>query len=335
MNSFPKRQGGVALITILLVVVIGTVLGVSMITEQKFAIARAQASFNQTIARQYAYGGEELARQILHQDFSDAPEIDHMKENWAQEVSKFEFDEGEVLFHIEDLQGKFNLNTLAVKGQAGQLAKQRFNILLSENGLDNALTDRIIDWIDPDDTVSALGAENYDYLGLERPYRSAGVMMSDVSELRLILELSDEQYEILAPLVTTLSDPQSAINVNTASPGVMVALAPGLGLDEATSLVSARDEDQAYTSLGEFTGDPGLGDSANSVKVQGLSVQSNFFQVNIRARYQDRFVNLVSIIQRDNVDGSMRVIYRNQSKRVILDVEADDTEGTSEQGSES
>ena len=222
-----------------------------------------------------------------------------------------------------------------MKGQAGQLAKQRFNILLSENGLDNALTDRIIDWIDPDDTVNALGAENYDYLGLERPYRSAGVMMSDVSELRLILELSDKQFKILAPLVTTLSDPQSAINVNTASPGVMVALAPGLGLDEATSLVSARDEDQAYTSLGEFTGDPGLGDSANSVKVQGLSVQSNFFQVNIRARYQDRFVNLVSIIQRDNVDGSMRVIYRNQSKRVILDVEADDTEGTSEQGSES
>jgi len=312
-------QGGVALITILLVVVIATVLGVSMVTEQKFAINRAQTSFGQTVARQYALGGEELARQILHQDATDAPEIDHLGENWALEVSKFEFEDGEVIFHIQDLQGKFNLNSLVQGGTGGQIAKQRLISLLAELTLDRSYADRIVDWIDRNDAVSPLGAESYDYLGLERPYRSADELMADITELRLILEFEKEQYQALSPFVTSLMNPATNINVNTISAQMMVALAPGLSLDVAESIVSNRNDGNPYESIADFTGDAALGDGANSVKVQGLSVQSNFFQVSIRARYQDRFANLTSIIQRDPVDGSMQVIYRNQSKRVVIE----------------
>lgn len=315
----PANQSGVALITILLVVVIATVLGVSMVTEQKFAISRAQTSFGQIVARQYAFGGEELARQILHQDIIDAPEIDHLGENWALEVSKFEFEDGEVIFHIEDLQAKFNLNSLVLGETGGQVIRQRFIALLSELSLDRSYADRIIDWIDRNETVSPLGAESYDYLGLERPYRSADELMVDTSELRLILEMEQEQYQALLPYVTTLMNPATSINVNTISAQMMVALAPGLSLDAAESIVSNRNDGNPYESISDFTGDPALGEGANTIKVQGLSVQSNFYQVNIRARYQDRFANLTSIIQRDPVDGSMQVIYRNQSKRVVIE----------------
>lgn len=313
-----RAQSGVALITILLVVVIATVLGVSMITEQKFAINRAQSSFNQTIARQYTLGGEELARQILHQDFTDAPEIDHLSESWAQGVSQFEFDGGEVIFQIVDLQSKFNLNSLVLPGLLGNLAKDRFKILLSEQGLDSSFVDRIVDWVDDNEAVSPLGAESYEYLGLERPYRTSDQLMSDVSELRLILELEKSQFDLISPFVTTLLDPKVSININTATPEILLILSPGLSLDEASSLAINRDSDNPYNTLTDFTGDPALGDSANSVKVQGLSVQSNFFQVNIRARYQDRYANLTSIIQRDSVGGRMRVVYRDQGRKVVL-----------------
>lgn len=325
-----KTQSGVALITILLVVVIATVLGVSMITEQNFAINRAQSSFNQTIARQYTLGGEELARQVLHQDFTEAPEIDHLGEDWSQGVSQFEFEGGEVVFQIEDLQSKFNLNSLVLSGQPGLLARQRFKILLSVQGIDHSFVDRIVDWLDDDDSVSPLGAESYEYLGLERPYRTSDQLMSDVSELRLILELEKTQFDAISPFVSTLLDPSVSFNINTVMPEILLTLTPGLSLDEAASIVSNRDSGNPYATLADFTGDPSLGDSANSVKVQGLSVQSNFFQVNIRARYQDRYANLTSILQRDAVDGSMRVVYRDQSRKVVLNFEdaEDNNEGT-------
>jgi len=325
------HQNGVALITILLVVVIATVLGVSMVTEQKFAINRAQTTFGQTVARQYSLGGEELARQILHQDFVDSPDTDHLGENWALEVSKFEFEDGEVIFHIEDLQAKFNLNSLIQNGAGGQITRQRFITLLNELALDRSFADRIIDWIDLNETVSPLGAESYDYLGLERPYRSADKLMVDSSELRLILELQKEQYQALSPFVTSLMNPATSINVNTITPQMMVVLAPGLSLDIAESIVSNRNDGNPYGSVADFTGDPALGEGANTIKVQGLSVQSNFFQVNIRARYQDRFANLTSIIQRDPVDGSMQVIYRNQSKRVVIEIPNSSSQSTSSQ----
>jgi len=326
------HQSGVALITILLVVVIATVLGVSMVTEQKFAINRAQTTFGQTVARQYALGGEELARQILHQDFVDSPDTDHLGENWALEVSKFEFEDGEVIFHIEDLQAKFNLNSLIQNGAGGQIAQQRFIALLSDLALDRSFADRIIDWIDLNETVSPLGAESYDYLGLERPYRSADKLMVDSSELRLIFELEKEQYQALLPFVTSLMNPATNININTITPQMMVVLAPGLSLDIAESIVSNRNDGNPYESVAGFTGDAALGAGANTIKVQGLSVQSIFFQVNIRARYQDRFANLTSILQRDPVDGSMQVIYRNQSKRVVIEIPNSSSQSTSPQG---
>ncbi|MFT5209700.1 MAG: general secretion pathway protein K [Flavobacterium sp.] len=329
-EMMPKTQSGVALITILLVVVIATVLGVSMITEQNFAINRAQSSFNQTIARQYTLGGEELARQILHQDFIDAPQIDHLGEGWSQGVSQFEFEEGEVVFQIEDVQSKFNLNSLVLPGQPGLLAQERFKLLLSEQGMDHSFVDRIKDWLDENDSVSPLGAESYEYLGLERPYRTGDQLMSDVTELRLILEFENPQFNAISPFVSTLLDPSVSFNINTVMPKILLILAPGLSLAEAETIVSNRDSGNPYTTLADFTGDPALSGSANSVKVQGLGVQSNFFQVNIRARYQDRYANLTSILQRDAVDGSMRVVYRDQSRKVVLNFEETNIDSTND-----
>ena len=63
------RQAGVALVSVLLVVAIGTVLAVSMIQEQYASIQISRGYLSRTQANQYALGGEELARQILYADF--------------------------------------------------------------------------------------------------------------------------------------------------------------------------------------------------------------------------------------------------------------------------
>jgi general secretion pathway protein K len=312
-----KNQQGVALITILLVVVIATVLGVSMTTDQHFAINRARTFFDQGIVHQYALGGEELARQILHQDFVDEPLVDHKGENWAATDLRFDFDQGEVEVLIEDLQSRINLNSLAENSTNPQLAKQSMISLLAEQGLDASYADRIIDWIDLNNSVSSLGAEDYDYLGLERPYRTANTLMVDLSELRLILEMDQEKFDQLSPYVTTIADPNMFININTVSPQVLVAIAPGLSISAAESVISERDANGGFQSLDELTDNPSLGaDAAKNINTAALSVQSNFFQVSVRARFQDRYGFLTSIVQRDPADGTLRVIYRDQGKKV-------------------
>jgi len=325
--NFRRQQQGVALITIMLVVVIATVLGVSMSTDQHFAVSRARTFFDQGIVRQYALGGEELARQILHQDFVEAPETDHLDENWAGKDLRFDFEQGEIELVIEDLQSRLNLNSIAIQGKGRRLAKDRLTSLFAEQGLDEVYVDRILDWVDQNNSVSALGAEDYEYLGLERPYRTANGPMADLSELRLILEMDAEKFAQIAPFVAAIADPNTKININTASPQVIQAIAPGLSLSAAESIVAGRNSNGPFLSLNDFTDDESLGLSARDIVIDGLSVQSSFFQVSIRARFQDRFGYLTSIIQRDLTDGTMRVIYRDQGKKVqpFITEEQDET----------
>ena len=323
--QFQKHAQGVALITILLVVVIATVLGVSMTTDQHFAINRARTFFDQSIVRQYALGGEELARQILHKDFIDSPETDHQAENWAAVDMRFEFEQGEIELLIEDLQGRINLNTLLLEGENRRVTKDRVTALFAEQGLDAAYVDRVLDWIDQDNGVSSLGAEDYEYLGLERPYRAANQMMLDISELRLILEMDAETFGKIAPYVAVIPDSRTSVNVNTAAPAVLQAIAPGLSLAGAETIVAGREANGPYNSADEFAADSSLTkEVAQGITLGGLSVQSSFFQVSVRARFQDRFGYLTSIIQRDQTDGTMRVIYRDQGKKIKPFIAAED-----------
>lgn len=313
----PRQSQGVALITILLIVVIATVLGVSMTSDQHFAITRAQTFFDQSVVRQYALGGEELARQILHKDFVDEPEADHLGEPWAAQDLMFDFEEGQIELKIEDLQGRINLNSLLVEGEEARATKSRMTTLFTEQGLDPVYVDRIQDWVDENNGISGFGAEDFEYLGLERPYRTANQPMLDVTELRLILDMEDELYQQVAPYVTALPDIHAEINLNTAPPQVLQAAAPGLGLPSAEGIAADRDSGLPFNTVEDFFANQNQNEtSANNRNLTGLSVQSSFFQVSVRARYQDRFGYLTSIIQRDRTDGTLRVIYRDHGKKI-------------------
>ncbi len=324
----PERVSGVALITILLIVVIATVLGVAMTTNQHFAINRAQTFSDQAMVRQYALGGEELARQLLHQDFIDNPETDHLGEAWAANDLRFEFEEGEIELKIEDLQGRINVNSLLMEDT--RTAKSRMTAMFSEQGVDPVFVDRIQDWVDDNSSVDGFGAEDFDYLGLERPYRAANQKMLDTSELRLILEMEEELYQQVMPYLSALPDVNAEINVNTAPPRVLIAAAPGLSLASAEGIAANRDTVGPYNTVEEFFADDNQNEASANRNLNGLSVQSSFFQVSVRARVQDRFGYLTSVIQRDRTDGTLRVIYRDLSKKIqpfIVDAEVSNQDG--------
>lgn len=316
MNSISRPQTGVALITVMLVVSISSVLAVTMVTRQNLAIHQTLNAMDQNQAYQYALGGEEIARQILHADFASEDKIDFLAEDWAQEIEPFEYAEGEVEIRITDLQGLFNLNSLSVREQMGQVNKKRFLALLSVLALDQMMLDRITDWFDEDQAPRQLGAEDYAYLVLDPPYRTASNPMVDVSELRLLLDITEEDYQRLVPYVCVLPDPNSMINVNTASGPILQSLATGLTADKVAELIDFRDYDEGFDDIDEFLRQANV-TGVGGIDTKGLATESQFFQVQIRARYNQRLSFLTSVIQRDSVTGNMQVISRDLSRTFV------------------
>lgn len=323
MKIASNRQHGVALVTVLLVVAIATVLGVSMAKDQHRLVMQARNQFDLTQARQYALGGEELARQILHEDFIGEPGVDHLLDPWAAPDLFFEFDDGEVSLQIIDLQSRLNVNALA--GDQPEVALERMRRLVAQLGLDASVVDRVRDWIDADLSAQPLGAEDYEYLGLEQPYRTPGQFMADLSELRLLYEMDPTTFELLQGYLASLPVNRVPVNINTAPAEVLASLGEGMSPEVIQPLIEFRDEGNPWETVERFLQEEAI---PPGTPPAGLGVQSAFFEVRVRARYQDRFAYLTSVIQRDLTTGRMLVIYRNTGRKILLPVDGTQVEPT-------
>ena len=314
MNKTKNMQSGVALISVLLLVVIVSVLSISMTRNQNFAIHQVRNGYDFSQTNLYTLGGEELARLILWQDHQESEGLDHLNEVWAEKDLYFEFENGEVTINIIDLQGRLNINSLVLEGDFGREARRRFSRLLLDSGLDAMYLDRLIDWMDDDGAARTLGAEDYDYLGLATPYRTSGQPFVDVTELNLILGMDSSSFEQLRNSLSALPHLNTPVNVNTSELSVLNTILP-IPLGEVdNSIERAQDTRRPYNSVDEFLqASPA---SRRAIATTGLSVQSNFFEVQIRANYRDRLGYLTSVLQRGN-DGSIRVISRNHSRKVF------------------
>ena len=312
MNLMNVKQSGVALVTVLLVVAIATVMAVSMVQEQQGSIHITRGFLSRGQAGQYALGGEELARQILQEDHAEGENRDYLTETWANPELHFQFEEGEVNLQITDLHGLFNVNSLSSENRLVGIARQRLVSLLSAAGVDPLLADKIQDWIDADTSARPAGAEDFDYLVYDPPYRAGNGMVEDISELGL-LGFKPEVLAQVIPFFTALPNAGTLVNINTASPYILQAVIPELSFDAANGLVERREQQEAgfetveaFLQLSELAGLRVVND--------GLGVQSSFFEVRTIARYQERFSYLTSILHRNPLDGSIQVISRDFSK---------------------
>jgi len=339
-----KAQRGVALITVLLVVAIVTVVCAGMIARQQLSI---RGTANQAQARQawhYGLGGEALAQSILRRDLrapspssgtgvdngtdngngTGQPAVDHLLEPWALPQPAYDLDEGqgEVQIRIEDLAGRFNLNSLVQEQQHNEAALAQFRRLLLRLQITEPYAERLLDWLDSDQQPSGeLGAEDNAYLLLDPPYRTAGSRMEDLSELRLLLDMRDEDFQRLAPYVTALPA-DTPLNVNTASAMVLSSLADSLSLSAAEALVQVRQAG-GFRDVASFTAQPALG----GVQLEGirLAVASQYFQATSEVRLADRRMALVSRLRREE-NGDVRVLQRNLGQPPRLPRQTNDGE---------
>jgi len=263
-----RNERGIALLVTLLVLVLVVALAYEIFRLGARAAQTGAYGRDSIRCALLAEGGIGAARVALRQDARDNS-YDTLDEIWSRPAPPIDLGDGTARVTIEDEERKINLNRLVLpNGNAPD--EQRlavFRRLLETLGLDSAVADAVVDWLDNDDTPRVGGAESAYYLGLPYPYRAKNDLFDTVGELRLVRGVTPKVFEKLRPYVTVLSS--GKVNLNTAPKEVLMSLSAGADaadagpIDGATAdaivayrkdrpFSSARDIGKVSTSLGNL-----------------------------------------------------------------------------------
>jgi general secretion pathway protein K len=236
-----RRQRGVALIIALILVALATVLATKLSFDSWIERRRSVGMLATEQALHFGMGAEALAADVLTQTNSTAGQQVTLAQAWAQPsqplpITPQNDPEGEPIGTLqgglEDMQGRFNLNTLGAFGADGKPDPQplaQFQRLLQSVGLEEKWAAIARDWIDADDIPgSPDGAEDAIYTSQTPPYRTGNWPMMSTSELMDMPGFGIDRFRKIAPFVTALPDAKTKINICTASAPVLESLANDL-----------------------------------------------------------------------------------------------------------
>ena len=305
-RSIPHARpvSGVALVSVLLVVALASAFASQMISRQALTVAHARQVFDGAQAREYAFGAEAYARQLLFEDWSADNTVDTLLEAWSLPTEPFEIEGGRIELAIADLERRFNLNAVTSPRNL-----QRLKRLLARLELDPNLADAWIDWIDHDETVYGFGAEDDEYLLAEPAYRAANQAAAGASTMLAVKGFNMDAHERLSPYVALLPVSELKVNVNTGGADVLRSLGNSLTLEEAEAMAETPRE---FRDIAEASAQyAGLADSA-----EALTVTSAFFEVRVRVELAEARAELISMLHRDPNTGEVRLLGRDFGRRV-------------------
>ena len=134
MNN-PRRQRGVALISVLLITALVTLIISDMLARQLLSVASSANQLQQQQLWQLALSGETWAREQLRSDLraDDGLTRVHLGQRWPQDGGELEIEGGRIRIHLEDLGARFNLDRL--RNPNDELNRARYQRLLAQLGL--------------------------------------------------------------------------------------------------------------------------------------------------------------------------------------------------------
>jgi general secretion pathway protein K len=313
-----RRERGAALIIAMLVFALATTLVVAMSSEFTLFLKRGQNSFVSSQAQAYLRGGEELAGLALVEDLKEDEREksvrDDLSELWAQEVLPYALDEGGWLTgRLEDLQGRFNINSVVGKAPADKQftdAQEQFIRLLQTpeeprvSEQDAVLIlEALLDWLDEDSEPRDFGAEDGHYIDSEPSYRTGNGRMESVSELRLVAYMTPELYAALEPSLTVWGD-SNTINIHTATEAVLRSInAAGelqpLSINEGEALASQREEAGFESVQAMLDSQVYAGRELDAALIARLGESSSWFLYSGEVEVADRVTRLYSVLHRE------------------------------------
>lgn len=312
-----KQQRGIALITILVMVALATILAATIVKRQANTAENTAYLMRQNQSLMYAKSAEAFFSELLVDDAENAADIDHLQENWAKPMPAFPVEDGFVSGTIQDESGKFNLNSLVnADGTPNLPAKIWFEKLLLRVGLQEKLSEAVIDWQDPDDqTIGGMGAEANYYQGLSPSYLPSNTQFHHVEELKLVRGFEGEKYLQIADYVTTAPNTDSKLNINTASAVLLASLDPKLEVNAVQQVIQQRQANlQYFSNVSELWTIEPFAQVSNEVRTELndlLGVQSNYFKARIEVILSERKRQFSSDLVRK--DKTVYVAYRSMA----------------------
>ena len=278
--NMKAQQRGVAIVLAMGVVALAALTATAIMVSQSTWSRQIELTAGHVQAQLLIQAGLDWTRAVLSDD-RRASNVDYLGEPWALRLPPIPVENGSLVGHIEDQQGKFNLNNLLKGGKVNLAQLAHFRRLLSILALPPALADALADWIDAD----------------SRP-------LTDVAELALVRGFDDGVRARLRPFVTAL--PRfTAVNANTASPEVLAAVVEGLGLDGARAVVAQRER-AYFRNFSDFFSQlpPGL-----IVPTENISVSSDYFIATMRVTIGGAQARGVALLARGNT-GWPAIVWR-------------------------
>jgi len=305
-----RPQQGVAIIMAMAIVTVAALAATGIIVMQSTWARRVQLANDHTQAQLLIQTGLDWGRAVLSDDLR-VSRADHAGEPWAMVLPAVSVDNGSLLGHIEDQQGRFNLNNLLQDGSINVGQLDAYRRLLTLLNLPPVLALTLADWLDADQQEQpGGGAEDAYYLTMANSYLAANRPLQDVAELADIAGYDAVVRARLQPFVTALPG-FAPLNVNMATPEVMAAVIPGLGLDGARAVV-ARRRQAWFRNYADFTSQlPAalLNSSGVSLSETYLTVSSQFFIASAQVRYGGAQARGSALLARAS-GGWPRVVWR-------------------------
>lgn len=319
MKRRPEREG-MALLTVLLLVAVMSVVAVALLDDVRFSVRRATNAETGGQAQWLASGAELMARDRIRRLMQMDPTRTPLQPEWNGRRLDFPIDNGAISATVSDGQACFNLNSVVLGVGEDLVARPegaaQFRALGRAVGLPDsrmrAITDALTDWLDADNVALPLGAEDGAYAGLSTPYRTAGVMMAEASELRAVKGVDEDVYRRLRPYVCALPTSQlSPLNVNTLSieqAPLITMLTLGVVTPQQARAVLARRPRDGWANGEAFWGQPAL---SNFTPNEGTRAQAvvltRFFRLRVDVDYGGARAVRTALLEA-RPDGAVRTV---------------------------
>ncbi|WP_228724602.1 type II secretion system minor pseudopilin GspK [Psychrobacter sp. KCTC 72983] len=287
MTMKANSQRGVALLTILLLVVSITVVAGAMLANQKVAIRRSGLLFDQNQLLQDIDAGQQLAVTMIRAD-SKLNDTDSEQDIWAQPIPPYTLANHSVSIELRDEAGRFNINNLYQGGTVDTAALEVFQRLLTQLNLEPDIAIAVLDWQDTDSEVYLDGGDESAVYTQQLNRSVDGALPNQpfvsVDQLQEVRGVSAEVLATLRPYLTAVPY-YLPININTASPALLAALIDGATSQQMQGIVDTRSK-QVLTSIDELWQLPilsGLDEKQRAALTPLLAVDSQAFMALITA----------------------------------------------------
>lgn len=294
---------GFVLVNALILVAALASVAVFLLSKSETARSRRMVDGDAAQLRLYLDGFEALGLTLLNSD-QRSGEMDHTGEAWAQAEYDVPVDRGQIAGSFRDLQGLFNVNWLSNPDDIG--AFEAFERLVKALGLPMSRAQEIADFVTPGRALSSAVSNRRTPL-----VAPVGGPVLLIQQLRLGSSLSSRDFALLSPHITALPA-DSQLNVNTASPEVLLSVTGAKNMAALSRLIQTRARNP-FSSVEDFQNrvvEVVGAAAAADLDTSRLSTNSSWFRADIVAQLGSQDVRRQTVFERLPLPRGTRVAYR-------------------------